>query len=192
MARELGCHWHTVNDAVTEFGELLVDDPGRIGKVGSLGLDEHLFVRDGERRSRHFVTVIADVGLGQLLDIVPGRSGSEPTEWLEDRGPTWCEQVRTTTLDLSATYRGVFERCVPAATLVIDPFRVVRHATMKLEQCRRRVQQETLGHRGRRANALYRCRRPLTMAEERLDAEGRGHLLELLGNVDSFGQVTTA
>ena len=32
-------------------------------------------------------------------------------------------------------------------------------ANSKLDECRRRVQNETLGHRGRKDDPLYRCRR---------------------------------
>ena len=31
VARELGCDWHTIMDAVMAYGTPLVDDPGRIG-----------------------------------------------------------------------------------------------------------------------------------------------------------------
>ena len=62
---------------------------------------------------------------------------------------------------------------VPDATQVADPFHVVKLANSKLDECRRRVQNETLGHRGRKSDPLYRCRRLLTMADERLDEHGR-------------------
>jgi transposase len=150
-ATTLGCDWHTVNDAVIAFGEQLVDDPGRVGNVSSLGLDEHLFVREHEgRRKRHFVTTICDVQGGQLLDVVPGRDRAAPLAWLHGRGDEWLVNVTTGTLDLSATYRSVFEAAVPGATLVADPFHVVRHANSKLDECRRRIQNETMGHRGRK------------------------------------------
>jgi hypothetical protein len=38
---------------------------------------------------------------------------------------------------------------LPDATQVADPFHVVRLANSKLDECRRRVQNDTLGHRGR-------------------------------------------
>lgn len=192
VAATLGCDWHTVNDAVLAFGEQLVDHPGRFSTVASLGLDEHLFKREGERRRQRFVTTICDVARSQLLDVVEGRDKKEPLAWLEGRGEAWLKAVEHGTLDLSATYRSVFTATVPHATLVADPFHVVRHATHKLEECRRRVQQETLGHRGRKRDALFRCRRLLTMAEERLDADGRAKLLELLGTGDQRGEVTAA
>jgi transposase len=190
VADTLGCDWHTANDAVIAFGEALLAHPGRFDAVASLGLDEHLFFREGPRRRRCFVTVICDVANGQMLDVVEGRGAAEPLAWLQAQGVEWLAGVETGTLDLSATYRSVFEAATPSATLVADPFHVVRHATSKLDECRRRVQQETLGHRGRKRDALYRARRLLTMAEERLDDEGRAKLLELLGTGDKGGDVT--
>jgi len=50
---------------------------------------------------------------------------------------------------------------LPAATAVMDPFHVVRLAGDALDRCRRRVQQDTRGHRGRAGDPLYRARRTL-------------------------------
>jgi len=73
VARELGCDWHTVNDAVIGYGALLVDHPDRIGPVTAIGLDETLFTRTGRFRSLVWATTIADVGNHRLIDITPGR-----------------------------------------------------------------------------------------------------------------------
>jgi Transposase len=43
----------------------------------------------------------------------------------------------------------------------MDPFHVVRLAGDALDQCRRRVQQATCGHRGRKGDPLYAARRAL-------------------------------
>ncbi len=51
VARDLGCGWHTVMDAVVIIGEQLVDHPDRIGTVTALGLDETLFARVGRFRT---------------------------------------------------------------------------------------------------------------------------------------------
>jgi len=54
VARELGCDWHTVMDAVSAYGEaLLAADGARTESVEALGLDETLFVRRGERHRKH-------------------------------------------------------------------------------------------------------------------------------------------
>jgi transposase len=54
------------------------------------------------------------------------------------------------------------------------------------------VQNETLGHRGRKHDPLYRSRRLLTKADERLDDRGRHKLLGLLDAGDPKGEVRTA
>src|SRR5208283_1348121 len=76
--------------------------------------------------------------------------------------------------------------------LVADKFHVVRHMTAKLDECRRRVQNETLGHRGRKYDPLFRVRRRLSMAAERLDAEGRDKMLGILRAGDPRGDVQAA
>jgi len=57
VATELGCDWHTVNDAVIAYGTALVDDPDRIGDVTALGLDEVLFARLGRWRTLTWSTL---------------------------------------------------------------------------------------------------------------------------------------
>jgi transposase len=193
VAVELGCDWHTVNDAVIAYGSVLVDDdPCRFAAVAAVGLDEVLFCRIGPFHRQHFSTQIVDVGRGQLLDVVPGRSGKSPTEWLERMGKEWRDQVRYATLDLSGPYRAVFDAMLPDAIQVADPFHVVKLGNTKLDECRRRVQNETMGHRGRKDDPLYRCRRLLTKADERLDDKGREKLLGLLRAGDPHGDVATA
>jgi hypothetical protein len=51
------------------------------------------------------------------------------------------------------------------------------------------VLDETVGHRARKDNPLYRSRRLLTKADERLDERGRTKLLGLLRAADSHGEV---
>jgi transposase len=95
-------------------------------------------------------------------------------------------------MDLSGPYRAVFDTVLPDAVQVADPFHVVKHANAKLDECRRRVQNETLGHRGRKADPLYRCRRLLLRAHERLDASGDAKLAGLLRAGDPRGEVAYA
>jgi transposase len=63
------------------------------------------------------------------------------------------------------------------ATRVADPFHVVRIANRCVDRVRRRVQNETLGHRGRKADPLYRIRKLLLSGSERLDERGSDRLL---------------
>ncbi|MGH9153153.1 MAG: ISL3 family transposase [Acidimicrobiales bacterium] len=192
VAVELGCDWHTVNDAVIAYGSALVDDPDRIGQPTALGLDETLFCRRGPWRTQSWSTSIVDVATGRLLDVVPGRSAAEPCRWLAARGDEWLENIVWATLDLSGPYRSVFDTVLPDATQIADPFHLVKLANTKLDECRRRVQNETLGHRGHKLDPLYRSRRLLTRADERLDDRGRSKLLGLLDAGDPRGEVRTA
>ena len=133
-----------------------------------------------------------DVKCGQLLDVVEGRKAEEPKAWLENRGEEWLDKVRYATLDLSATSKSVFDATVPHAVQVADPFHVVKHAGVQLDQCRRWVQQELLGHRGRKGDPLFRARRLLAKAHERLDERGNEKLTGLLEAGDPNGEVRMA
>ncbi len=53
------------------------------------------------------------------------------------------------------------------------------------------MQNETLGHRGRKSDPLYRCRRLLTKAKERLDDKDHERLTDLLRAGDPQGDVAT-
>ncbi len=192
VARELGCDWHTVNDTVISFGSALIDDPGRVGEVAALGLDETLFCRRGHWRRQEFATSIVDVTAGRparLLDVVEGRTAAGPSGWIAAQAPTWRAGVRFGVLDLSGPYRKTFDDVLPDAIQVADPFHVCKLANQKLDECRRRVQNETLGHRGRKTDPLYRARRLLTKAHERLDERGETKLLGLLAAGDPHGEV---
>ena len=192
VATELGCDWHTINDAVVVYGEVLVDHPGRFSAVRALGLDETAFVRTEPYYRTAFVTSIVDVVRGQLLDLVPGRGGEEPRRWLMSQSQPWRDGVAWATLDLSGAYKAVFDAVLPDATLVADKFHVIKLANERVDETRRRVQNETLGHRGRKNDPLYRARRLLTMAEERLGTKGDAKLKGLLRAGDPRGDVAVA
>jgi transposase len=189
VAQDLGCGWHAVMDAVVAIGEQLIDHPDRIGTVTALGLDETLFARVGWFRTQRWSTQIVDVRRGQLLDVVPGRDATGPCRWLAGRDPAWLAAIAAATLDLSAPYRTVFDTMLPDAVQVADPFHVVKLANTALDECRRRVQNETLGHRGRRDDPLWRARRRLTIAAERLTDGQHARLMGLLRAGDPHREV---
>ena len=192
VAGDLGCDWHTVNDAVVAYGERLVDDPARVGQVDALGLDETLFVKRGRWREKQWSTSIVDVRAGQLLDVVEGRDSGPACRWLAKRGPAWRARIRYGTLDMSGPYRKVFDTMLPDAVQVADPFHVCKLAGQKLDEIRRRVNQDIVGRRGHKHDPLYRARKLLVMAHERLDERSKGKLNGLLAAGDPNGEVTTA
>ena len=93
---------------------------------------------------------------------------------------------------MSGPYRSVFDTMLPDATQIADPFHLVKLANSKLDECRLRVQNDTMGHRGRKTDPLYRARRLLTKAHERLDDRGEEKLAGLLAAGDPHGEVRMA
>ena len=193
VADDLGCDWHTVSDAVCAWGEaLLAADGERVGDVEALGLDETLYKREGRWRTRRWCTSIVDVQRGQLLDIVPGRDAAAPKEWLLGRPEEWRQNVAWGVLDLSGAYRAAFDAALPHVGQVADPFHVIRLANDGIDEVRRRVQNDTLGHRGRKDDPLYRIRRLLLAAHERLGDTADAKLRGLLAAGDPRGEVRLA
>lgn len=193
VATELGADWHAINDAVIAYGTALLDaDQGRVGAVEALGVDEVLFARQGRWRTQAWSTSIVDVASGQLLDVIEGRSAGGLCAWLAAMPAAWRDAICWAVLDLSGPWRLAFDTMLPAAGQVADPFHLVKLANERLDEVRRRVQNETLGHRGRKHDPLYRSRRLLTRADERLDDRGRHKLLGLLDAGDPRGEVRTA
>jgi transposase len=88
---------------------------------------------------------------------------------------------------LSAT----FDTMLPDATQVADPFHVVRVANDHLDDCRRRMQNETLGRRRQARPAVPDAAR-VDQADERLDGKGRERLVGLLDAGDPRDEVRTA
>jgi transposase len=77
---------------------------------------------------------------------------------------------------MSNTYAAVYTVTLPKADQVVDPYHAVSLANRSLDEIRRRVQTQQLGHRGRKDDPLYRARRILLMAEEKLDQEASERL----------------
>ena len=193
VASELGCSWHPVNASVRRWGQALIDaDTARISDVFALGLDETLMWRRGRFRTKAWSTSIVDVGRGQLLDIVRGRTAKAPARWLLRRPHSWRAGIRWAVLDLSGPYRAAFDTALPDAEQVADPFHVVKLANEALDEVRRRVQNQTLGHRGRKDDPLYRARKLLVSASERITDNGHTRLRGLLDAGDPYGEVRDA
>ena len=93
---------------------------------------------------------------------------------------------------MSGPYRTAYDRVLPNAVQVADPFHVIRLANQRLDDLRRRTQNETLGHRGRKGDPLHRIRRLLTAAHERISDRGQVRLRGLLDAGDPHGEVRTA
>jgi hypothetical protein len=76
--------------------------------------------------------------------------------------------------------------------VVVDHFHAIKLANAVVDQVRRRVQQATLGHRGRKPAPLYRSRKLLLTAAEQLTSQGRVRLRAGLTAGDPTGEVAVA
>jgi transposase len=177
--------WNTANDAVLAEGKrVLIDDVARFDAVKVLGVDEHVWRHT--RRGDKYVTVVIDLtpiragtGPARLLDMVEGRSKQAFKAWLADRPQAWRDGVQTVAMDGFTGFKTATTEELPDAVAVMDPFHVVRLAGDALDRCRRRVQQDLHGHRGRREDPLYRARRTLHTGDDLLTDKQRARLRTL-------------
>lgn len=197
IAEGLAVSWNTANDAVLAEGRrVLIDDPKRFDGVRVLGVDEHVWRHT--RRGDRYVTVIIDLtpirdntGPARLLDMVEGRSKQAFKTWLAARPKQWRAGVEVVAMDGFTGFKTATTEELPDATAVLDPFHVIRLAGDALDQCRRRVQQDLHGHRGRATDPLYRARRTLHTGLDLLTARQKTRLETLFAGDDHVEVETT-
>jgi transposase len=115
VAAELGCDWHTVNDAVTIYGSaLLAADRKRLNRTVAIGLDETNFVRLAEQHTS-YATTVCDVEHHQIIDILPSRHFVDVAGFLDKQPVTWKQRIAFGALDMSATYAAVYSVILPKA-----------------------------------------------------------------------------
>jgi len=186
VAREFGTSWATIMSAVAEYGGPLVEDPARTEGVEALGVDETAFLAANAFHQTIFATGIVDVGARRLLDVVPGRSGKVLSQWISAQPSAWRLGIEVAALDPFRGYATALKTSLPDAVRVLDAFHVVRLGFAAVDDVRRRVQQESTGHRGRRDDPLYAIRRVLRRSAEHLSEHAWARLLAGLdaGDVD--------
>ena len=164
VAANLGVAWNTASDAILAAGaELLIDGADRLDGVTTVGVDEHLWwhTRNGD----NYLTVIIDLtptrtrtGPSRLLAVLEGRSKQAFKSWLEAQTKAFRDRVEIVAMDGFTGYKTAAVETIDTITTVMDPFHVVALVGDKLDRCRQRAQQETLGHRGRSGDPLYGIR----------------------------------
>ena len=174
VAEGLGVAWDTANNAVLAEGQrLLFNDPARFDGVRVIGVDEHVWRHT--RKGDKYVTVIIDLtpirdktGPSRLLDMVEGRSKAVLKTWLAAQDEAFRDGIEVVAMDGFTGFKTAAHEELPDAVPVLDPFHVVKLAGDALDECRRRVQQELHGHRGRKDDPLFRGRRVLHTGKDLL------------------------
>jgi transposase len=191
-ARSFGVSWATAMAAVERHGRPLVDAPGRTAGVRGLGVDETTFRHAGPSRRSEYVTGMVDLNSGLLLDVVPGRSGRVVIEWLQAQPEPWRAGISVAAIDAFRGYANALATGLPTATLVMDCFHAVALANRSVDKVRRRTQHDTLGHRGRRDDPLYKIRRLALVGAERLNSSGWTKLITGIEAGDPTGHLAAA
>jgi len=180
VAADCGVGWNTVMRAVRAHATPLVEDPARLAGVAALGVDETAFLAATATHATEFTTglIRADGHSARLLDLVEGRSEAVLSGWLAARDPGWRAGITVAALDPFRGYATALRATLPAATRVLDAFHVIKLGFDAVDQVRRRVQHDTLGHRGRAGDPLYGIRRVLRRGHDHhsevLDPVARG------------------
>lgn len=76
--------------------------------------------------------------------------------------------VQITTLDPFQGYKNAIDDQLEDATCVLNAFHIVKPAGDAVDEARHRIQQQTLGHRGRKGDPLHGIRHILRAGRERL------------------------
>jgi transposase len=199
LARHLRVGWHTLWRAIKTEAAVRTSRPGRLAGVRTLGVDEHIWrpgrFRVGERAVTSMVDLTRDADgrlHARLLDVVPGRSGTAYAGWLGQRTAEFINAVEHAALDPFRGYANAIRDELPGAVAVLDAFHVVRLGTQVLDEVRRRVQQDTLGHRGLKDDPLYKIRGLLRHGAENLTDRQVAKLNACLEAGDPNYEVTVA
>ena len=185
LARQLGTTWNTVWSHIKPCLQAASEDPARFAGVQVLGVDEHVWHhQDRRHRGPRELTGVVDLTRGEehptarLLDLVPGRSSTVYKNWLEERGEQFRSGIQIATLDPFQGYKNAIDDQLQDATSVLDAFHIVKLAGDALDEVRRRVQQDTLGHRGRKGDPLYQIHNLLRASRHRLTPRQKERLRE--------------
>jgi transposase len=115
--------------------------------------------------------------------VAPCSSMSEPRSRFHGRDPDGC----------AGSFRGYANAIrdeLPEAITVLDAFHVVKLGSAIVDEVHRRVQQDTLGHRGRKGDPLYGIRRTLQIGAERIADKQAARLEAMLTAGDPGHEVT--
>src|SRR5690625_4969237 len=116
--------------------------------------------------------------------MVPGRSKQTFITWLEAQTSAFRAGVEIVAMDGFTGYKTAAAETLPEATTVMDPFHVVALAGQAVDKARQRIQQATLGHRGRTGDPLYGIRKVLKTGKEYLTERQKTRLATVFANSD--------
>jgi hypothetical protein len=145
--------------------------------VAALGVDETSFLKANREHPVIYATGLVDLNGKKVIDMVKGNAAKDLRRWCAGTDEDWLKGIKVVATDLAESYRAGLSPHLDHAVRVADPFHVVRVANRCLDTVHRRVQNDLLGHRGRKNDPLYRIRKLLLSGAERLDERGSSRML---------------
>jgi transposase len=183
IRKEFGVGWWTVMRAVTAAADLVpAVNPTRVG------IDETVMTTGRlTTRRRTFLTALVCLETSLVVAVIQGRDRASATTLLAAHAP----DAQVVACDLFSGFKSAADS-LEHAIVVADAFHLVRLALQMLDEVRRRRQQQIHGHRGRKDEPLFKLRRVLRVARERLDEQVLAKIFERLREADTDDEVGSA
>ncbi|MFZ2058642.1 MAG: transposase [Acidimicrobiales bacterium] len=172
LARWLGVSWATVMSAVRDYRTPLVGDPGRVEQVSSPGIDETAFLKANAEHARMYVTGLVDLERRVLIDMIEGNRAIDVSRWLSSKDEAFLKCIATVACDLREGYRSGLHPHLDHARQVADSVSCRRGCEpLCRSRAPRRVQNELLGHRGRKDDQFYKIPYPTASAPDSMTVD---------------------
>jgi transposase len=183
IRKEFGVGWTTVMRAVTAAADLVAAiRPTRVG------IDETVMVTGRlTTRRRQFLTALVCLDTTLVVAVTQGRDRASAARLLADHAP----DATVVACDLFSGFKSA-AASLEHAVVVADVFHLIRLALQALDEVRRRRQQQIHGHRGHKDDPLFKLRRVLRVAQERLDADVLAQTFDRLREADTDDEVGAA
>jgi transposase len=123
---------------------------------------------------------------------VRSRSADGVAYLLFGAGGVWRQGIDAVAIDPHRGYHKGIVGALGHAIATVDCFHGVKVANAMVDHVRRRVQQESLHHRGHKDDPLYRTRRRMTRGFERLSPRQTTKLFAALAQGDPDGETGSA
>lgn len=162
VSRVLKIAWETVGSIVERTVQRrgMPLDRRRLYKIG---IDEISY-----RKHHKYLTVVADHASGKVVWGGPGKSGDALDPFLDALGPEGRDRIQIVSMDMSQAFITKVRERLPGATIVFDPFHVVKLANTAVDEVRR-SQVRALKGRVEDAHAIKKSRWILLKARKNLD-----------------------
>lgn len=163
VRREYRVSSHFVYDAYYERLRLRMREREGAPWPTMIGIDEHAYGKNKEKRRTQFVTTIVNHGKGKMFEAVIGKTQAEleaATAHIPGR-----ENVLWATIDMCDPYRNFIRSSFPNAKIVADKFHVLRLLTPALLRKRKEISGTRADLRAKKL--LLMSGKDLTYAERR-------------------------